>query len=210
MLPFLGFFFGMAYQKQIDSLPQESVPVEYANPSPTPTPTKANEFRVKPTESVKSDWKTYNNFTLGISLKYPRNWRLEPKEEDQDMISLYFFSGDPIIGVDTIQTEMGDLGIINIVREAYTGNVTLQEWINQQLELYKATDPTEVVLDSCNVVPSALECGKINYDKLIGYFPGSRYYLRTKNYVYMLNDPQNLATFYISDNLISTITFLKN
>lgn len=43
MLPFLGFFFGMAYQQQVDNLPQESVPVQYSSPSPTPTPTSTKE-----------------------------------------------------------------------------------------------------------------------------------------------------------------------
>lgn len=58
MLPFLGFFFGMAYQQQVGNLPQESVPSEYANPSPTPTPTKNNSI-LKSLDKIKLpvDWK---------------------------------------------------------------------------------------------------------------------------------------------------------
>lgn len=39
LLPFMGFFFGMAYQQKISSLPEATSPAQYSNPSPTPTPT---------------------------------------------------------------------------------------------------------------------------------------------------------------------------
>lgn len=65
MLPFLGFFFGMAYQQQVDSLPQESVPSEYSNPSPTPTPLK---------DLDTSGWKTFRSTEYKYELKIPSNW----------------------------------------------------------------------------------------------------------------------------------------
>ena len=64
LLPFLGFYVGMLYQKQADIVTQFVI-----QPQNAPSPSLS-------ALSSMSDWKTYTNQKIGLRFKYPSSYKI--------------------------------------------------------------------------------------------------------------------------------------
>jgi hypothetical protein len=103
LLPFIGFFFGMAYQMQIDGVQKVSNPVNYPNPSPTPTPTPT----LSPNPDPLANWKTFTNEKLGFSFKYPENYLIVSENDNTVTLGFKQNSGniERVLDVSTLESK---------------------------------------------------------------------------------------------------------
>lgn len=89
LLPFIGFFFGMAYQQKLTGTQVTSNPAQYPNPSPTPTPNRKFNTYISPLVTPLSElWskgiKTYSSPKIAISFEYPQLLQTQEKDTKKE------------------------------------------------------------------------------------------------------------------------------
>jgi len=95
-------------------------------------------------EDETADWKTYQSSKMGFSIKCPANFKvfLDIPIEDvpsRDLFGNSFFIEDEITKKELILVHIDSW--TKFLEEAYGEGFTFQDWINQEVELFKSEDP---------------------------------------------------------------------
>lgn len=95
LLPFVGFYLGIVYQKSLIvpettrvSLPSAAPSITSEKISPLPINSRLDEFRKLPEGFDYSAWTDFRLSDLGFSIKLPKDWRIEEKDIQLETVKL--------------------------------------------------------------------------------------------------------------------------
>lgn len=189
----LSFIFQPKTLDNIYKLSSESNPA-----SPTPALTANNSSGLTPTNGDEENWKAYTNISLGISLKYPSNYKILGENDNFVDIFSPLDSQNPNPNISS-----NDLRV-TIEKELAGKNQTLDQFIKNRLGSDTGiNNRSETTIGDLNAI-------KIESKSLNTGDEGMDFFISKGNYFYVISKtPLETSRQNEFNQILSTFTFIK-
>lgn len=167
----------------------------------------------KQTMEKTADWKTYNNTEIGLSFKYPKDWKIDQKNNSLTILSPNIINPSGVLGKNDMR--IGISGI-NAVPSKYSNDVN--EWATGFIQLESLIYGTEILKKEEFILDDE-KALRVLYKPKDTTVPDGNYYTSFLGEIYVIlgngkgytmnYDPYDSNLIESFDGILSTFKFKK-